>query len=429
MSRLLSIECAGLGANLLQTSPELAGLPGVSYGTTTAVFPAVTCVSQASFRTGCLPETHTVCCNGDYDRRKFRVDFWNQSAGLVQGPRIWDNLRKHGGQAAMLFHQQSLGENVDIVLSPAPVHKHHGGMIQGFLCRPDDLGANLTAALGRQFSLSSYWGPLSNGKSTAWITEATIQIMRDYTPDMLLTYLPHLDYCQQKTGCENTPALRRECSFLAACLRQLLTAASGLGYEVLIWGDYAITPATGVIHPNRLLREAGFFTTRTVAGGLTYPNLYDSRAFAMSDHQVAHIFLKSQDDREAVLRLFTGVEGIDQVCMPHDRHLSPTTAGDLVLEAKPGYWFSYQWWQKPSEAPDYATHVDIHSKIGFDPCELFWKFPFLSTATDCGLPQGTHGRTDAPCAVAATPGLASILQSPDLASLGRAFGEQTENPI
>ena len=422
MTRLLSIECAGLGANLLQVSPELSSLPGMTYGATAAVFPAVTCVSQASFRTGCLPETHTVCCNGDYDRRKYRVDFWNQSAGLVQGPRIWDGLRQRGGKAAMLFHQQSLGETVDIVLSPAPVHKHHGGMIQGFLCRPDDLGNRLTSCLGRQFSLSSYWGPLSSGKSTSWITDATIQVMREHGPDLLLTYLPHLDYCQQKTGCDNTPILRRECAFLAICLRRLLDAATNSGYEVLIWGDYAITPATGVIHPNRILREAGLFTARTVSGGATYPNLYDSRAFAMSDHQVAHVYLKSKEDLPEVRRLFQGLEGVDHIWTPAERHLSPATAGDLVLEAKQGHWFSYQWWSRQSEAPDYATHVDIHSKIGFDPCELFWKFPFLSTATDCSLPKGTHGRTDAPCALAVTTGLLDLLQATDLASLGQAFG-------
>ena len=74
--------------------------------------------------------------------------------------------------------------------------------------------------------------------------------------------------------------------------------------------------------------------------------------------------------------------------------LNHPRAGELILEAAEGYHFSYQWWNKDEEAPDYADHVDIHSKPGFDPCELFplqWWNPFR-TSTDARLVRGSHGR-------------------------------------
>ena len=46
--------------------------------------------------------------------------------------------------------------------------------------------------------------------------------------------------------------------------------------------------------------------------------------------------------------------------------------------------------------------MDIHSKIGYDPCELFWGFPFFRTSLDCGRVRGSHGLADAPAAFAAT---------------------------
>ena len=48
---------------------------------------------------------------------------------------------------------------------------------------------------------------------------------------------------------------------------------------------------------------------------------------------------------------------------------------------------------KPREAPEYASHVDIHQKPGFDPCELlFGRFP-TQVSTDPSEIAGTHGRT------------------------------------
>ncbi|NLF93652.1 MAG: alkaline phosphatase family protein [Oligosphaeraceae bacterium] len=415
---ILCIECAGLGHEMLARCPQFASLTGLTFAPLTPVFPAVTCTAQATFRTGQSPMQHQVVCNGHFERSTRRVDFWNQSAGLVRGPRIWDGLRQRGGRAAVLFLQQSLGDSCDIVVSPAPVHRHHGGMIQACHCRPPELEAELVQAIGRKFDLLHYWGPSSSRKSSDWISQATLWVLQRQRPEFLATYLPHLDYCQQKLGPEH-PAVSRELQFLGATLRTLLSAARALDYEVLIWGDYGISAARQAVYPNRILRSQGLFSARRVGTAATYPNLYDSRAFAMVDHQVAHLYVPDARDVPAVRALFTACPGVDTVSEPAALGLPAGESGELVLTAAPGAWFAYPWWEQAREAPDYASHVDIHHKIGFDPCELFWQIPFLRTSWDGSLPKGTHGRVDCLAAWAATPGLGAAPGPVDLGQLSR----------
>lgn len=405
--KLLLVQCAGLGHDLVCRHHGLLAAIGLPFQPCSPVFPAVTCPAQATMRTALPPAQHGIVANGRFDRRARRVDFWQQSARLVSGERIWAECRRQGRTAAMLFHQHNLGEDVDYLISPAPIHKHHGGMLQACQTRPPELEAWLNSAIGKPFNLTDYWGPLANRRSTQWITAATLAVMRKHTPDVLLTYLPHLDYCQQCHGPDNHRRIAPEVKVLAECLQGLVQVAERLGYDIMIWGDYAITMAEQPVFPNHALRDAGLFLCRQIAGRL-YPNLYDSRAFAMCDHQVAHVFVSNPDETPAVRNLLSALPGVASACSAADAGLDHAESGELVLTAQPRAWFAYPWWDTAKEAPDYATHVDIHSKIGYDPCELFWNIPFLSTSTDCRKPKGTHGRSDAPAAVAVSDGLAPV---------------------
>ena len=92
------------------------------------------------------------------------------------------------------------------------------------------------------------------------------------------------------------------------------------------------------------------------------------------------------------------IDGVDQVLdRPAQARagIEHARSGDLVLVARRGYWFDYRWWDRPREAPDYATHVDIHNKPGYDPCELFFGWPPMSVSQNPSRVRGTHGRLDA----------------------------------
>ena len=390
--RLLIIQVAGLGHGFLVAQAGGPEWQGLRFRPAESVFPALTCPVQASFRTASPPSAHGMVFNGYYSRSLRRPAFWEQSSGLVAGPRIWDEARGSGRTAGLLFWQQSLGEAVDVLLSPAPIHKHHGGMIDAVYSRPAGLYGELCRRVGRRFKLMSYWGPLASAKSSQWIAAATAELMAmgDAAPDLLLAYLPHLDYALLRHG-PSSPQAARAFAELEPLLGLVLGSAAESGYEVIIFGDYAFADASKPVYPNRALRASGLFTPRDV-GGRLYPDFHASRAFAVVDHEVAHVYLRDPADRSAVADALAALDGVAEV-IAQGEHVAHPNSGDLVLVAEPAAWFAYSWWDEPREQPDFASHVDIHNKPGFDPCELFfgWPPPF-AVSTDATKVGGSHGR-------------------------------------
>jgi predicted AlkP superfamily pyrophosphatase or phosphodiesterase len=392
--KLLIVQVAALGYDLLRRHHGLSW-EGLDVKAAHSIFPALTCPVQASFRTATPPAVHGMVANGVFDRTLMKPLFWEQSARLVQGPRIWQNLRQAGKKVAMLFWQQSLGEDVDILLSPAPIHKHHGGMIQDCYAKPDGLYASLRTQIGRPFDLMRYWGPLAGNKASDWIAQATTKVLNDPTlaPDLCMTYLPLLDYDLQRYGPESPQAKRAVAQALDQ-LALLKHTADRCQYDLLVFGDYAIAPCcNGALYPNRVLKEAGLLSTRTIRT-MQYPDFYTSKAFAMVDHEIAHVYVQAEAAK--VRAVFEQMPGIDQVLQGGamgQAGLNSSRTGDLVLVAKPGYWLAYPWWTERREAPDYAGHVDIHNKPGYDPCELFWGWPPGTVSQNPDRLRGSHGRT------------------------------------
>ncbi|TAN35983.1 MAG: alkaline phosphatase family protein [Verrucomicrobia bacterium] len=379
--KLLIVNAAALGWRLVQRQPPPAPLV---FQPLESVFPAVTCPAQAAFRTGLSPAACGAESNGLFLRDLRKVSFWEQSAALVRGPRIWEQFRARGKKVGLMFWQQSLGEQADLLLSPKPIHKHHGGMIQDCYSQPHDLYSRLVAAVGRPFNLMHYWGPLASHKASDWITDATCAVMAapDLAPDLLLTYLPHLDYDLQRYGPESSQAFQAlEKSYVH--FSKLWKTAAATGYDVVIFGDYAIEAVTGApIFPNRVLRAANLLQVRQV-GGRTYHDLFTSVAFAVCDHQGAHVIVLDGARRAAVRTVLEKLDGVDEII---------ERGADCLVTAKPGRWFAYPWWESKREAPDYAGHVDIHNKPGYDPCELFWGWSRLGgISQDAARIRGTHG--------------------------------------
>lgn len=396
--KLLIVDAAALGWTLASGQHEFA------FQKAAPVFPAVTCTAQASFRTASPPHAHGLVSNGLFFSDLRKVLFWEQSAALVQGERIWKNFRARGRRVGMMFWQQSLGESVDLVLSPAPIHKHGGGMIADCRCEPGDLYERLTKKIGRPFILMNYWGPLASRKSSDWIVEAVLAVLedRDLAPDLLLAYIPHLDYDLQRHGPES-PRAKIALEVLTGYLRRLREHAANHGYDWLFFGDYAIEPVMrGAVFPNRALREAGLFSTRTV-GGMRYADFFSSRAFAVADHQIAHVHAADHASGEAAKNVLQKLNGVSAL-LDRDRQRSlgvdHPRGGDLLLVAEQGAWFAYPWWTEKREAPDFASHVDIHNKPGYDPCELFFGWPPLSVSSNTNRIRGTHGRADESAAIA-----------------------------
>ena len=402
MKKLLVVDVAALGWELASARAPAGG--PFSFRPLETVFPALTCPVQASFRTARPPGQHGLVSNGLYFRDLAKVLFWEQSAALVGGPRIWDGFRARGGRVGMMFWQQSLGEAADLVLSPRPIHKHEGGMIQDCYSQPADLYERVCAKVGRSFNLMHYWGPLASRKSSEWIVDATCAVMADpaLAPELLFTYLPHLDYDLQRHG-PGSAAGDRAAAVLFDLLGRLHAAAAAAGYDVLVFGDYAIERVTGpAALPNLALRKAGLMKVRSIRG-MAYPDFFTSEAFAMADHAVAHVYARDAEAALRAARTLRDLPGLAEICdrrRQEELGLGGPRSGDLVLLAAPGAWLAYPWWTDRREAPDFATHVDIHNKPGYDPCELFFGWPPLSVSLDTAKVQGTHGRAGAGARVA-----------------------------
>ncbi|MFQ5572432.1 MAG: alkaline phosphatase family protein, partial [Rhodothermales bacterium] len=184
---------------------------------------------------------------------------------------------------------------------------------------------------------------------------------------------------------------------------------------------YGVTEVSNPVHINRALREAGMIQVREELGR----ELLDagaSSAFAVADHQIAHIYVRRPEAVAEVKALAESLAGVERVLDAEtkpDFALDHPRSGELVAIAKADSWFTYYYWLDDAKAPDYARTVEIHRKPGFDPVELFIdpaiRFPKLSVGwrlakkalgfrtlmdvigLDATLVKGSHGRiTDRP---------------------------------
>jgi hypothetical protein len=191
-----------------------------------------------------------------------------------------------------------------------------------------------------------------------------------------------------------------------------------------------------VTYPNRLLRQAGLLTVRETDDGEQI-DLMASRAFALADHQLAHVFVRDAEAGmiERVAGLFRGQPGIAEVLTGDQRgryHLDHLRSGELVLVSTPESWQAYCWWLADDRAPTFARSVDIHRKPGYDPVELLFDFQTKSIPLDAALVKGSHGAPAVDPAqqsviVASQPGLLPGTSIRDIDVFGvvlRQFGIQ-----
>lgn len=397
---LLSIP--GLRSRDLAAMPRLSAL--AASGSTvplTPSFPCVTCPVQASMTTGVLPEKHGVIANGFYWREKSEVEMWTAWNDCIQAPQIWDVLNEHKPDltSAVWFPLHSKGAGADYICTPAPIHNPDGSESLWCYTKPSGLYAELRDTLGH-FPLMHFWGPLANIKSSDWIVDSAVIAAKKFRPQFSYIYLQHLDYAAQKFG-PNTPQALAALGELDAAIGRLVDGYAAAGMDDILWlaaSEYAITEVDSVGYPNRVLREAGLLTLDVDSEGREQLNVKESRAWALVDHQFAHIFVRDPADEERVAALFEEDPAVEHVLTGDARetfHVKHSRSGEVVLIAKPQAWFAYYWWLDDAKAPAYARTVDIHNKPGYDPVELFIEMPAKAIPLDATLVKGSHGHPTA----------------------------------
>lgn len=337
------------------------------------LLPAVTCSSQATYFTGKWPAENGIVGNGWCFKDEYEIKFWRQSNKLVQAPKIWEEIKKKDPSftCANMFWWFNMNSSVDFAVTPRPLYPANGLKLPDVHSQPMDLREKLQKELG-QFPLFSFWGPNANIESTRWIADASMLVDKWHDPTLTLIYLPHLDYNLQRRGIDFSE-IGKDLQEIDKVCEDLITYYEKQGAEVVIVSEYGITDVNNPVHINRVLRKNGYISVKDELG-LETLDTWASKAFAVADHQIAHIYIKDPVDIPLVKELLENTPGVELVLGETGKkeyHINHERAGDLVVMADQNSWFTYYFWLDDKKAPDYARTVDIHRKPGYDPVETF----------------------------------------------------------
>ena len=413
MNKTVVLNVVGLTPSLLGPStPRLSAFAQAGrMACVIPVLPAVTCSMQATYLTGAYPSEHGVVANGWFFRDELEIKFWRQSNRLVEASKLWERAGVTCANVCWWFNMYS---SVDWAVTPRPMYPADGRKLPDVWTHPGELRHALQVELG-QFPLFKFWGPATDISSTRWIADASMWIDRRYHPTLTLVYLPHLDYVLQRLGPAD-PGIARDLREIDAVCGDLIDYYAREGAQIVVLSEYGIVPVSRPVHLNRRLREAGLVAIRDERGH-DMLDAGESAAFAVADHQVAHVYVNDSTRLGQVRRIIEDTPGVAMVLdqdAKRAHHLDHPRAGELVAVADSDAWFTYYFWLDDRRAPDYARTVDIHRKPGYDPVELFLdpalRAPKLSialtllrrqlgfrtllqvTPLEASLVRGSHGR-------------------------------------
>lgn len=361
-------------AMLKEDAPRLAALGRDGFvAPLEPIVPAVTCSMQSTLLTGLLPRDHGIVANGWYFRDLSEVWLWRQSNRLVGGEKVWETARRARPElrTAKLFFWYNMYSSAELAVTPRPIYPADGRKLPSVYSRPPALGVELQKRFGT-FPLFNFWGPTADLTSSRWIADASRAVFDSEKPGLSLIYLPHLDYCLQRLGPAD-PRVKGEIRAIDRIAGELVDHVRSQGAEVVVVSEYGIEPAVGHVRINQRLREAGLIEVQETLGWELL-DAGESRAFAVADHQLAHVYVRDPEDIPRVAELLRREPGIERVLDEDGKRelgLDHARSGELVAIAAPGHWFVYYYWLDDARAPDFARTVDIHRKPGYDPVELF----------------------------------------------------------
>ncbi|GAB3916825.1 alkaline phosphatase family protein [Mucilaginibacter boryungensis] len=415
MNKTVVIDIVGLSSSVIgQHTPFLKNyIAKNNMSVIEPLLPVVTTSMQSAYLTGKYPADNGIVGNGWYDRIDSEVKFWKQSNKLVIGDKIWDRAKKEDSSftSSMMFWWYNMYSNADYSVTPRPNYLADGRKMPDCYSHPAELRDVLQEKFG-QFPLFQFWGPGANIKSSRWIADAAMYTDDLYDPTLTLIYLPHLDYCLQKFGPDESK-IATELKEIDSLAQEVVTFYEKKGAGVILLSEYGISPVNNPVHLNRVLRENGLLAIR-IERGLELLDPGASKAFAVADHQIAHIYINDPSVTEQVKALLKAVPGVELVLDREEQaihHINHERAGDLVVVAAEGSWFTYYFWLDDAKAPDYARVVDIHKKPGYDPVEMFMtskvragykllrkkaglRYVMDVIPLDATLIKGSHGRTN-----------------------------------
>ena len=413
MNKTVVIDIVGLSSSLIgEHTPFLKKYTEErNLQTIAPMLPAVTTSVQSTYLTGKWPAEHGIVGNGWYDRTDSEIKFWKQSNKLVGCEKIWERAKKIDPSftTSKMFWWYNMYSTAEYSVTPRPNYLADGRKMPDCYSHPAELRDTLQSELG-QFPLFKFWGPGADITCSKWIADASVLTDKKHDPTLTLIYLPHLDYGLQKWG-QDQSKIGKDLTEIDKVVEDLVIYYSGVGAKIILLSEYGISNVNNPIHLNRILREHGMLGIR-MERGLELLDAGASKAFAVADHQVAHVYLNDLSLAKEVKSILEGTPGVALVLdkeAQKEYHIDHERSGDFVVMADNDSWFTYYFWMDDAVAPDYARVVDIHKKPGYDPVELFmtskaragykllrkkmgFRYVMDVIPLDATLVKGSHGR-------------------------------------
>jgi hypothetical protein len=367
MNRLCVLNVAGLSPRCLEgAGPLWLGTLPCEPAPLRPSFPVVRASTEATITTGAEPGRHGIVANGLFRRQAGTVSFSERSNTLLNRPRVWLSRRKFGCRpsVALVFWCHPLAGGADYVLGAAST----GHMYGNVPAQPPELYDRLASEVG-QVALEELAGPRASWRVCEWIAEASMELWRRERPDQMWVYLPGIDaeLVRQGRGAEGVLEAVRQVDRQAARIAECVGADDG---EVLVVSDGGYVPVSRLARPNLRLREAGLLEVSHREGAEAIDPV-GSRAFALTDGQIAHLYCRDETIAEKAAEIVSADQAVGSVLprsecfcagLGHDR------SGERIVLSAPDAWLAPYWWAK-GEAPTLTGHGDATAKCGLDLAE------------------------------------------------------------
>lgn len=139
----------------------------------------------------------------------------------------------------------------------------------------------------------------------------------------------------------------RERPFRPILCGKLIDYFRDRGCRVVVLSECGITDVSLPIHLNRLLRALGHLELKMDLGR-EYLDFGRCRDFAVSDHQLAHVYVNEKRLKPALREYSQQVPGIEHILDEEAKRayrLDHERSGDLVLISEKDAWFTYYYWE------------------------------------------------------------------------------------
>lgn len=379
------------------------------------IFPAVTGPVHATVCTGLYPDEHGVVSDGYFDREERQIRYGRGKGNAIRLPRFWEQWRSEEVKTALLFMSENKFCSADIMLRSAPRYVA-GALYPWCYSRPADLYSSLARLLG-EFPLQPFRSAAATYRTCRWIVQAAHYVLTQYQPEITFVYLPVLEYEFQRYGPDSKRA-RQALQKLDELVGLFLRRASAAGVleeaTVLVMSDYAYAPVTRPVYINRCLRQHKLLQVVKIQGR-EYLDVENSLAFAVADHQVAHVYCQPEVI-EQVRDVLGALPGVSQVLVGQEGakwRVAHSHAGEIIAIAESDSWFVHYWWRYQRSAPAFAYNIGVHRYMPLDVVELLQDMDNCLPPLALDRVRGSHGAVtgqerDFVALIAAGPGAGAV---------------------